>query len=145
MPDNGDLTRREFMHLSAMAGGSLLLTRSMDLWAGTSPAANIKSRGYAAIDTSGKLQPWEFERRPVGDDDVLIDIKFASICHSDIHQMKGHWGPQQYPQVPGHEIVGIVTAVGKNVTQFKVGDRAGVGCMVDSNPECESYQCDLHR
>ena len=140
MPDNGDLTRREFMRLSAMAGGSLLLTRSMDLFAGTNPAANIKSRGYAAIDTSGKLQPWEFERRPVGDDDVLIDIKFASICHSDIHQMKGHWGPQQYPQVPGHEIVGIVTAVGKKVTQFKVGDRAGVGCMVDSNPECESYQ-----
>ncbi len=140
MPDNGDLTRREFMHLSAMAGGSLLLTRSMDLFAGTSPAANIKSRGYAAIDTSGKLQPWEFERRPVGDNDVLIDIKYASICHSDIHQMKGHWGPQQYPQVPGHEIVGIVTAVGKKVTQFKVGDRAGVGCMVDGNPECESFK-----
>ena len=101
---------------------------------------NIKAQGYAAVDTSGKLKPWEFERRPVGDDDVLIAIKYASICHSDIHQMKGHWGPQQYPQVPGHEIVGLVTAVGKNVTRFKVGDRAGVGCMVDGNPECESYQ-----
>ena len=100
MPDNGDLTRREFMRLSAMAGGSLLLTRSMDLFAGTNPAANIKSRGYAAIDTSGKLQPWEFERRPVGDDDVLIDIKFASICHSDIHQMKGHWGRSNTPRCP---------------------------------------------
>ena len=101
-------------------------------FAGTGPkAANIKSKGYAAVDTSGTLVPWEFERRPVGDNDILIDIKFASICHSDIHQEKGHWGPQQYPQVPGHEIVGVVAAVGKNVTNFKVGDRAGVGCMVD--------------
>lgn len=99
---------------------------------------NIKSKGYAATDTSGKLSSWEFERRPVGDNDVLIDIKYASICHSDIHQMKGHWGPQQYPQVPGHEIVGIVSEVGKNVTKFKVGDRAGVGCMVDSCMECNS-------
>jgi Zn-dependent alcohol dehydrogenases len=99
---------------------------------------NIKSKGYAAFDTSGTLKPWEFERRPVGDNDILIDIKFTSICHSDIHQMKGHWGPQQYPQIPGHEIVGIVAAVGKNVTKFKIGDRAGVGCMVDSCMECDS-------
>jgi alcohol dehydrogenase (NADP+)/uncharacterized zinc-type alcohol dehydrogenase-like protein len=98
----------------------------------------IKSKGYAARDGSGKLSPWEFERRPVGDHDILIEIKYASICHSDIHQLKGDWGPQQYPQVPGHEIAGIVTAVGKNVTKFKVGDRAGVGCMVDSCMECES-------
>ncbi len=140
MAENKDLTRREFMELSALAGGTLLLTRSMNLFAGTKPAINIKSRGYAAIDSSGKLVPWEFERRPVGDDDVLIEVKYASICHSDIHQMKGHWGPQQYPQVPGHEIVGMVAAVGKNVTRFKVGDRAGVGCMVDSNPECESFK-----
>lgn len=97
----------------------------------------VKTKGYAAKDESGKLSPWEFERRPVGDDDILIDIKFASICHSDIHQEKGHWGEQQYPQVPGHEIVGVVAAVGKNVTKFKVGDRAGVGCMVDSCMECD--------
>ncbi len=140
MSDKDDLSRRAFMHLSALAGGSLLFTNSLDLFAGTTPAINIPSKGYAAIDTSGKLVPWAFERRPVGDDDILIDIKYASICHSDIHQMKGHWGPQQYPQVPGHEIVGIVTAVGRNVTQFKVGDRAGVGCMVNGNPECESYK-----
>jgi alcohol dehydrogenase (NADP+) len=99
---------------------------------------NVKSRGYAAKDTSGVLSPWEFERRPVGDNDILIDIKFASICHSDIHTMTGDWGPQRYPQVPGHEIAGIVTAVGKNVTKFKIGDRAGVGCMVDSCTNCES-------
>lgn len=137
-------SRRKFVQHSAALGVGLMLTGTSPLFAAMNSTKathmNIKSRGYAAVDTSGKLQPWEFERRPVGDDDVLIDIKYASICHSDIHQMKGHWGPQQYPQVPGHEIVGIVAAVGKNVTKFKVGDRAGVGCMVDSNPECGSFK-----
>lgn len=98
---------------------------------------NIKLKGYAATDTSGKLSPWEFERRPMGYNDILIDIKYESICHSDIHTMKGDWGKQIYPQVPGHEIVGIVSAVGKKVTKFKVGDRAGVGCIVGSCLECE--------
>ncbi len=140
MSDKNDLTRRAFLNLSVLAGSGLLLTNPLDLFGAAGPAVNIKSRGYAAVDTSGKLVPWEFERRPVGDDDVLIEIRYASICHSDIHQMKGHWGAQHYPQVPGHEIVGVVAAVGKNVTQFKVGDRAGVGCMVDSNPECESFK-----
>lgn len=125
------------MHRTALVGGSALLANTSPLFASERSSKNLKSKGYAAIDTSGKLVPWEFERRPVGDNDVLIDIKFASICHSDIHQMKGHWGQQQYPQVPGHEIVGIVAAVGKNVTRFKVGDRAGVGCMVDSCLECK--------
>lgn len=99
---------------------------------------NIKSKGYAAFDATGTLKPWDFERRPVGDNDILIEIKFASICHSDIHQMKGHWGPQQYPQVPGHEIAGVVTRVGKNVTKFQVGQKAGVGCMVNSCQTCDS-------
>ena len=98
---------------------------------------NVKTKAYAAFDESGELRQWEFERRPVGDNDVLIEIKYASICHSDIHQQKGDWGKQTYPQVPGHEITGIVAAVGKNVTKFKVGDRAGVGCMVDSCLECD--------
>ncbi|AZR82530.1 Zn-dependent alcohol dehydrogenase [Thiomicrospira sp. S5] len=132
------LTRREFIETSTIAGASLMLGATPNASAAETPAnQNIPSRGYAATDESGILTPWEFERRPVGDNDVLIDIKFASICHSDIHQMKGHWGPQQYPQVPGHEIVGVVAAVGKNVTKFKVGDRAGVGCMVDTCLECE--------
>ncbi|MBO1923763.1 NAD(P)-dependent alcohol dehydrogenase [Thiomicrorhabdus sp. 6S3-12] len=117
-----------------------MLANSNNASADEKNTQNIKSRGYAATDESGTLTPWEFERRPVGDDDVLIDITYASICHSDIHQMKGHWGPQQYPQVPGHEIVGVVAAVGKNVTKFKVGDRAGVGCMVDSCLECDHCQ-----
>lgn len=134
MADDKDLTRREFITQSGMVGGSLLLATPMSAFA--AQQGNIQSRGYAAIDTSGKLVPWRFERRPVGDNDILIDIKYASICHSDIHQMKGHWGPQKYPQVPGHEIVGIVTAVGRKVTRFKAGDRAGVGCMVNSCLEC---------
>jgi len=140
MSSDDGLTRRDFMRVSALAGGGLLLARPVNALTGAVPSRSgtIRSRGYAAINTSGKLVPWEFERRPVGDNDVLIDIKYASICHSDIHQMMGHWGPQQYPQVPGHEIVGVVSAVGKNVTRFRVGDRAGVGCMVDSCLDCES-------
>jgi len=137
-------SRRKFIQNTSVLGAGLMLAGPTPLFAALGSTKdmnmNIKTKGYAAVDTSGRLQPWEFERRPVGDDDVLIDIKAASICHSDIHQMKGHWGPQQYPQVPGHEIVGVVAAVGKNVTKFKVGDRAGVGCMVDGNPECESFK-----
>jgi len=98
---------------------------------------NINSKGYAGKDEQGKLVSWNFERRPVGDKDILIDIKFSGICHSDIHTIKGHWGKQQYPQVPGHEIAGVVSAVGKNVTRFKIGDKAGVGCMVNSCMKCE--------
>jgi alcohol dehydrogenase (NADP+)/uncharacterized zinc-type alcohol dehydrogenase-like protein len=139
-----ELSRRKFIQRTAVAGTGLLFVSPTQLFANSNQERgthmNIKSKGYAAVDTSGKLKPWEFERRPVGADDILIDIKYASICHSDIHQMKGHWGPQQYPQVPGHEIVGVVAAIGKNVTKFKVGDRAGVGCMVDSNPECECFK-----
>lgn len=132
------------MQQTALAGTGVLLTGTAPLLANnfnsnkTIMKENIKSKGYAAFDATGTLKPWEFERRPVGDNDILIDIKYASICHSDIHQMKGHWGPQQYPQIPGHEIVGIVADVGKNVTKFKIGDRAGVGCMVDSCMECDS-------
>jgi alcohol dehydrogenase (NADP+)/uncharacterized zinc-type alcohol dehydrogenase-like protein len=135
-------SRRKFLHQSAIAGAGLIITTPSQLFSQTENSnvmnANIKSKGYAAKDASGKLSPWQFERRPVGDNDILIDIKFASICHSDIHQMKGDWGPQQYPQVPGHEIAGIVTAVGKNVTKFKMADRAGVGCMVNSCMTCDS-------
>lgn len=140
--ERDNISRRKFIQQSAVLGAGLLFagaaTFSNKENEGKNMPLNIKSKGYAAKDASGKLSPWEFERRPVGDNDILIEIKYASICHSDIHQMKGDWGPQPYPQVPGHEIVGIVTAVGKKVTKFKLGDRAGVGCMVDSCMECES-------
>lgn len=140
--DQKQPSRRKFIQQTSLAGAGIILAGPLQLFSQTNTSKtmfkNIKSKGYAAKDTSGKLSSWEFERRPVGDNDILINVKYASICHSDIHQMKGDWGAQQYPQVPGHEIAGIVAAVGKNVTKFKVGDRAGVGCMVDSCMECES-------
>jgi alcohol dehydrogenase (NADP+)/uncharacterized zinc-type alcohol dehydrogenase-like protein len=139
-PEKGQ-SRRSFIQKSALIGAGLSLAGPINLFANSSSLLRketIQSKGYAAFDESGILRPWSFERRAVGDNDILIDIKYTSICHSDIHQEKGHWGKQKYPQVPGHEMVGIVAAVGKNVTKFKVGDRAGVGCMVDSCMECDS-------
>lgn len=135
-------SRREFIKNSAMIGAGLVFFKSSEVLAKEEIKMNnyIKTKAYAAFDESGILKPWTFERRAVGDNDILIEIKFASICHSDIHQEKGHWGKQQYPQVPGHEIVGVVTAIGKNVSKFKIGDRAGVGCMVDGCTTCEEEQ-----
>ncbi|NVM96532.1 NAD(P)-dependent alcohol dehydrogenase [Arthrobacter wenxiniae] len=91
---------------------------------------------YAAPSATGALIPTTIERRDVGPHDVLIEIKFAGICHSDIHTVRGDWGPQGYPLAPGHEIAGIVTEIGPEVTRHKVGDRVGVGCMVNSCGEC---------
>lgn len=91
---------------------------------------------YAAPSATGDLATTTIERRDVGPHDVLIEIKYAGICHSDIHTVRGDWGPQQYPLVPGHEIAGIVTKVGAEVTKHAVGDRVGVGCMVNSCREC---------
>jgi uncharacterized zinc-type alcohol dehydrogenase-like protein len=93
---------------------------------------------YAAPAAKAPLERTTIERREVGAYDVLIDIKFAGICHSDIHQVREGWGEAIFPMVPGHEIAGIVTEVGSAVTGFKVGDRVGVGCMVDSCRECEN-------
>ena len=91
---------------------------------------------YAAPSATGDLATTTIERRDVGPHDVLIEIKYAGICHSDIHTVRGDWGPQQYPLVPGHEIAGIVTEVGAEVTKHAIGDRVGVGCMVNSCREC---------
>jgi uncharacterized zinc-type alcohol dehydrogenase-like protein len=91
---------------------------------------------YAATSQTGPLTPTTIERRDLGPQDVLIEIKFAGICHSDIHTARGEWGPVTYPLVTGHEIAGIVTEVGPEVTKYAVGDRVGVGCMVDSCGEC---------
>ncbi|MCW3768777.1 NAD(P)-dependent alcohol dehydrogenase [Paenarthrobacter ureafaciens] len=95
---------------------------------------------YAAPSATGDLALTTIERREVGPHDVHIDIKFAGICHSDIHTVRGEWGPQQYPLAPGHEIAGIVTEVGSEVTKHKVGDRVGVGCMVNSCKECANCE-----
>jgi alcohol dehydrogenase (NADP+) len=99
----------------------------------TTPALSAPSAG-APFDTT------TIERRELGERDVLIDIKYCGICHSDIHQVKDEWGGSIFPMVPGHEIAGIVAAVGAGVTRFSVGDRVGVGCLVDSCGECEYCQ-----
>ncbi|TLM71298.1 NAD(P)-dependent alcohol dehydrogenase [Pseudarthrobacter sp. NamB4] len=93
-------------------------------------------KAYASPSATEDLVSTTIERRAVGPQDVLIEIRFAGICHSDIHTVRGDWGPQQYPLVPGHEIAGVVTEVGSEVTKHKVGDRVGVGCMVNSCKEC---------
>jgi alcohol dehydrogenase (NADP+)/uncharacterized zinc-type alcohol dehydrogenase-like protein len=134
-------SRRKFIHQTAISGVGLMLLNPNYLFAtqnANGMSNNIPSKGYAGKDEKGKLVLWNFERRPVGDNDLLIEIKFSGICHSDIHTIKGHWTKQQYPQIPGHEIAGVVTAVGKNVSKFKVGDKAGVGCMVNSCMKCDS-------
>jgi alcohol dehydrogenase (NADP+) len=102
----------------------------------------IETRGYATHDESAKFVPFNFERRNLGDHDILIDVQFCGICHSDIHQAKGEWGNSTYPMVPGHEIVGRVSKVGSSVTKFKLGDLAGVGCFVDSCRECSACKAD---
>jgi len=94
--------------------------------------------GYAAHDPSTPLVPYSFTRRDVGPNDVKIDILYCGVCHSDLHTARNEWNNTLYPSVPGHEIVGRVTAVGEAVSRFKVGDIAGVGCLVDSCRTCPS-------
>ncbi|MFE6623503.1 NAD(P)-dependent alcohol dehydrogenase [Streptomyces sp. NPDC008086] len=93
---------------------------------------------YAAPAAKAPLERTTIERRAVREHDVLIDIKFAGICHSDIHQAREGWGEAIFPMVPGHEIAGVVSEVGPGVTKYKVGDRVGVGCLVDSCRECDN-------
>lgn len=102
-----------------------------------------QTMGYAVHEAGTNFAPFDFERRDVGPNDILIDILYAGICHSDIHQAKDEWHdsmPTNYPLVPGHEIVGRVAKIGDNVTKFKVGDIAGIGCFVDSCRECPNCQ-----
>ncbi|WP_326578185.1 NAD(P)-dependent alcohol dehydrogenase [Streptomyces sp. NBC_00487] len=100
---------------------------------------------YAAPAAKAPLERTTIERREVGEFDVLIDIKYAGICHSDIHQAREGWGEAIFPMVPGHEIAGVVEAVGSGVTKFAVGDKVGVGCMVDSCRECENCEAGLEQ
>ena len=105
----------------------------------------MKSRAYAALAAKTDLVPYEFERRELGSHDVALDISYAGICHSDIHQVAEEWGPAIFPMVPGHEIAGIATAVGTKVSKFSVGDKIGVGVFVDSCRNCESCQKGLQQ
>lgn len=101
--------------------------------------------GYAAKTTSAPLAPLPFNRREPRPDDVAIEVMYCGVCHSDIHQVNNDWGFAVYPVMPGHEIVGKVTAIGSDVSQYKVGDLVGVGCMVDSCRECSACKEDLEQ
>lgn len=100
----------------------------------------MKTVGYAAHNTDAHMVPYHFERRALRDNDVAIEILYSGICHSDLHTVNGDWGPQPYPLVPGHEIVGRVIEIGADVKNYAIGDKVAVGCMVDSCQECD--QCD---
>lgn len=94
--------------------------------------STLLTKGYAASQAGAPLAPFSFRRRDPRADDVVIDIKYCGICHSDIHQVRDEWGGSSFPMVPGHEIAGVVAQIGPAVTKFKVGDLVGVGCFVDS-------------
>jgi uncharacterized zinc-type alcohol dehydrogenase-like protein len=102
-----------------------------------------QAKGYAAQSRTTPLAPWSFERREPRPHDVAIDILFCGVCHSDLHQIRDEWGGSVFPMVPGHEIVGKVTAVGSEVKNFKVGDHAAVGVLVDSCRVCSSCKAGL--
>lgn len=97
---------------------------------------SFKVRSYAAHSPTGRLGLFSFDRRSPRADDVVIDILFCGVCHSDLHNVRNDWGNANYPMVPGHEIIGRVVEVGSQVTRFKIGDAVGVGCMVDSCQHC---------
>ncbi|XP_008807131.1 probable cinnamyl alcohol dehydrogenase 6 isoform X2 [Phoenix dactylifera] len=103
----------------------------------TTPNHTQTVEGWAAMDSNGKIAPFVFKRRENGEDDVTIKILYCGICHTDLHHVKDDWGITMYPIVPGHEITGVITKVGSNATNFKVGDRVGVGCLAATCLECE--------
>jgi len=100
----------------------------------------LKTPAYAAASARSPLAPFSIERRQPGPRDVLIDILYCGVCHSDIHQVRDEWGGSIYPMVPGHEIIGTVVQVGSEVTKWRLGETVGVGCFVDSCRECEACQ-----
>jgi uncharacterized zinc-type alcohol dehydrogenase-like protein len=105
----------------------------------------MKTKAYAAPSARSPLAPFEIARREVGDHDVLVEIAYCGVCHSDVHQARDEWGGSMFPMVPGHEIVGRVARVGKQVEKFREGDLAGVGCMVDSCRTCDYCRRDLEQ
>ncbi len=130
--------RRLFIKQTAALAVTATVPSALQVLPDNSLSEKIPTKGFAANNTSGILSPFRFDRRPVGDNDVQIEIMYCGVCHSDIHSVRSEWKTEKYPLVPGHEIAGIVVKVGKNVTKFKIGDHAGVGCMVDSCGVCIS-------
>lgn len=105
----------------------------------------IKANGYAAPSSSASLEPFAFERREPRDQDVVVEILYCGVCHSDIHTARNEWHGTQYPAVPGHEIIGRVSAIGNKVSKYKPGDWVGVGCLVDSCRQCNSCEAGLEQ
>lgn len=103
------------------------------------------TKGYAAYSSTEDLKPFDFDRREIGPKDVKIKIDYCGVCHSDIHFAHNDWGMTEYPIVPGHEIIGHVTAIGSEVTKYNEGDLVGVGCLVDSCGECPTCKDDLEQ
>lgn len=98
--------------------------------------------GWACHDDKGNMVPFTFSRRKCRPDDVVLQITYCGMCHSDLHQIKNDWGNSIFPMVPGHELMGVVVDVGQKVSKFKVGDLAAIGCMVDSCGSCNN--CNSH-
>ncbi|MBK5187880.1 MAG: NAD(P)-dependent alcohol dehydrogenase [Gemmatimonadaceae bacterium] len=112
------------------------MTQTTEYGKQTKAPKSAQTAAYAALSAKTPIEPFQIERRAPRPNDVVIDILFCGVCHSDIHQARDEWGGSIFPMVPGHEIVGRVSSVGSAVTKFKAGDLAGVGCMVDSCREC---------
>ncbi|MEP5742330.1 MAG: NAD(P)-dependent alcohol dehydrogenase, partial [Marinomonas sp.] len=111
----------------------------------TTATNEYPTKAYGATSTDSGVGPMDITRRGLRDDDILIDISHCGICHSDLHSARNDWGFTKYPIVPGHEIVGIVSAVGDGVTRHKIGDRVAIGCMVDACMECHHCESDLEQ
>ena len=127
----------------------LMAVSALMIFGGTAEAAkkkqpqavqpdSVETRALAVFEANGHFVRYDFKRHPVGDHDIEMDILYAGICHSDLHHVFADWGKETFPMVPGHEIVGRVVRVGKDVTRFKVGDLAGIGCMIGSCRECDA-------
>jgi alcohol dehydrogenase (NADP+) len=100
---------------------------------------------YAALDAKTPLVPFQFKQRVARADDVIIDVTYCGVCHSDLHQARNDWGFSRYPMVPGHEVIGRVRQIGADVTKFKIGDLVGIGCMVDSCRTCHACEDGLEQ
>lgn len=148
---DADANRRKLLKAGAGLAAAPMLAGTV-VAAGVSAQGNDSSarapqrvRAFGATSPTSRISPVTITRRAVGPHDVLLDVLYCGVCHSDIHTVRGEWGPVQYPAVPGHEIVGRVIAVGDQVTKFRIGDIGGVGCIVDSCGECAHCEEDLEQ
>lgn len=145
--DTKHISRRDVLATGAgLAGASIFAGRASGQESQTSPQLDLTrplpTKAYGSDGNDAPLRQIDIERRALRPDDVLLDVLYSGVCHSDIHTARGDWGPASRPCVPGHEIIGRVIAVGDQVTKFKVGDIGGVGCMVNSCRECDHCRDD---